>query len=446
MESTTERARAAGAAWRSRCLRCGRVTALDDRVIGCERCAAAGFGVPMVPIQDRSAGPDKPDQTNKADKADKPGKPAPAPAGRGAMWRWAELLVPCGEPVSLGEGGTPLVRLDGIGLPGRVLLKYEGANPTGSFKDRLASGAVSRARHRGAGTVALASSGNAGISAAAYAASAGLTCVVISTPGLPEPTEAILDALGARLILTDTSADRWRALHTGVESLGWYPLTNYLLPPVASHPAGVHAYRTIAYEIAESMRWQVPDWVVVPVSRGDGLFGIWAGFVDLYELGWTATVPRMLAVERFPSLSDAMQRDLEQPERVADGDPNQARSIGDRLATTMSLLTVRHSDGTAVSCDDEQLWAAWRVLASTGIVLELASAAALHGARQLAETGALSDESTVVLLATAAPYAQATLRPPGEEPQPGHRLRVAKPDDPAALSALTTRSPRDRAR
>jgi threonine synthase len=149
-----------------------------------------------------------------------------------------------------------------------------------------------------------------------------------------------------------------------VESLGWYPLTNYLLPPVASHPVGVHAYRTIAYEIAESMRWQVPDWVVVPVSRGDGLFGIWAGFVDLHELGWTATVPRMLAVERFPSLSDAMQRDLEQPERVADGDPNQARSIGDRLATTMSLLTVRHSGGTAVSCDDEQLWAAWRALAT----------------------------------------------------------------------------------
>jgi threonine synthase len=112
----------------------------------------------------------------------------------------------------------------------------------------------------------------------------------------------------------------------------------------------------------------------------------------------------------------------------------------------MSLLTVRHSGGTAVSCDDEQLWAAWRALASTGIVLELASAAALHGARQLAEAGALSDESTVVLLATAAPYAQATLRPPGEELQPGHRLRVAKPDDPAALSALTTRSPRDRAR
>lgn len=82
MELSTERAPAAAAAWRSRCLRCGRVTALDDRVIGCERCAAQGFGVPMVPIRDRAIAPDK---------------PGPAPAGRGAMWRWAELLVPSGE-------------------------------------------------------------------------------------------------------------------------------------------------------------------------------------------------------------------------------------------------------------------------------------------------------------------------------------------------------------
>src|SRR5262245_46610216 len=431
MQMSTERAPAATAAWRSRCLRCGRVTALDDRVVGCERCAAEGFGVPMVPIRDRAAAPRR---------------PGAAPAGRGAMWRWAELLVPCGEPVSLGEGDTPLVRLERTGLPGQVLLKHEGANPTGSFKDRLASGAVSRARHLGATTVALASSGNAGISAAAYAASAGMTCVLISTPGLPEPTTEVLDALGAQLLLTQTSVDRWTALRTGVDRLGWYPLTNYLLPPVASHPAGVHAYRTIAYEIAESLGWRVPDWVVVPVSRGDGLFGVWAGFVELHELGWTATtattartatVPRMLAVERFPSLSDALMRDLEQPERVADHGPNQARSIGDQLATTMSLLTLRRSGGGAVVCDDDQMWTAWHALAAKGFVLELSSAAAFHGARHLAETGALSDESTVILLGTAAPYAQATLRPADDEPR--HHSRVTDPGDPAELSALTAK-------
>lgn len=426
MDATAEGAAAAASIWQSRCLRCGRVTALDDRVTGCDRCATQGFGVPMVPT--RPVGPP-------------PTKPGPAPAGTGAMWRWVELLVPCGEPVSLGEGGTPLVRLDRIGLPGQILLKYEGANPTGSFKDRLASGAVSRARRRGAATVALASSGNAGLSAAAYAAAAGQTCVVISTPGLPEPTGAILGALGARLVLTDTSTDRWIALRTGVERLGWYPLTNYLLPPVASHPAGVHAYRTIAYELAESLGWQVPDWVVVPVSRGDGLVGLWAGFEELRELGWTEAVPRMLAVERFPSLTGALRRGLEQPERVADDGATQARSIGDRLATTMSLLTLRRSDGAAVTCDDQQMWAAWRMLAASGIVVELASAAALHGARHLAAIGALTERSTVVLLGTAAPYAQATLGPPpgsGQPADPAGGVRLADPTDAAALQALTT--------
>lgn len=149
----------------------------------------------------------------------------------------------------------------------------------------------------------------------------------------------------------------------------------------------------------------------------------------------------MLAVERFPSLSDAMERNLEQPERVGNDGPNQARSIGDRLATTMSLLTLRRSAGHAVSCDDEQLWVAWRALAGNGIVLELSSAAALHGARYLAESSALSDDATVVLLGTAAPYAQATLRPAGGAPRPRHHRRVADPADPAELSALTTKEP-----
>ncbi|HKE52563.1 MAG TPA: pyridoxal-phosphate dependent enzyme [Actinomycetes bacterium] len=141
----------------------------------------------------------------------------------------------------------------------------------------------------------------------------------------------------------------------------------------------------------------------------------------------------------LPSLSDAMERNLEQPERVDDDGPNQARSIGDRLATTMSLLTVRRGQGDAVSCDDDQLWAAWQVLAENGIVLELSSAAALHGARHLAESGALSDYATVVLLGTAGPYAQATLRPPGDEPRPSLHRRVADPGDPTEVSALTTK-------
>jgi len=104
--------------------------------------------MPTVPF--RASGPE-------------PLRPGSAPVGFGTMWRWAAHLVPVGTPVTLGDGGTPLVRLDAPGLPGLILLKDERANPTGSFKDRLASATVSRARHLGADTVVVASSGNAGL-------------------------------------------------------------------------------------------------------------------------------------------------------------------------------------------------------------------------------------------------------------------------------------------
>lgn len=382
--------------WVSRCPRCRLVTALDDGVTGCPSCSDVGVGMPMMPVRTDGSEPVRPGQT---------------PVGLGAMWRWVSQLVPVGAPVSLGEGGTPLVDVDLPGLPGRVLMKDERANPTGSFKDRLASASVSRARHLGADTVAVASSGNAGVAVAAYAASAGLRSVFLASaePGLPAPTAGAAAALGARVCLTGTFAERWTAVRTGVEQLGWFPVTNYCSPPVASHPVGVHAYRTIAFEIAESLGWVVPDWVVVPVSRGDGLFGIWSGFVELAELGWTTAVPRMLAVERFGSLTDALARDLQQPVRIDSTGPVEARSISDPQGTAMAVHSLRVSGGDAVLCDDVQIATAWRQLADRGILVELSSAAVVHGAATLARRGDLDDDSTIVLLATAGPYAQPSL-------------------------------------
>lgn len=357
-----------------------------------------------------------------------PVRPGAAPAGLGAMWRWARHLVPVGSPASLGEGGTPLVGLDWTGVPGRVLLKDERANPTGSFKDRLASATISRARHLGADTAAVASSGNAGIAVAAYAAAANLRSVLLATEQLPAPTTAAVTALGANVCLTRTHADRWTAERTGVEQLGWFPVTNYSIPPVASHPAGVQAYRTIAFEIVESLGWTVPDWLVVPTSRGDGLFGIWSGFVELTQLGWTTALPRMLAVERFGSLTDALSRSLEQPVRMNIDGPVAASSISDPQATGMALHTVRASDGDAVSCDDEQIAAAWDRLASHGVLLEFSSAAVLHGVDVLASHGALEADSTVVLLATAGPHAQQSLE--------GRTSAARHLADPASVDAL----------
>jgi threonine synthase len=360
------------------------------------------------------------------------------------MWARAGLLpvgmddVPTdGEqrPVSLGEGSTPLLDLGGLladsgpnrSVPGNtVLFKDERANPTGSFKDRLYSAALTRAREVGASTVALASSGNAGLSAAAYAAAAGLDCTVLSTSDIPRPTVAGLESLGARLLVTDTDADRWRALTTGIEELGWYPLTNYRTPPVASNVFGLHGYRTIAYEIADELGGKAPDWMVVPVSRGDALYGIWAGFAELLELGLVDRVPRLLAVERFPSLTGALEHDREQPEAVEGTEPVQAHSIGSRQGTHMALRALRDSGGFALACDDVELWRAWRRFARAGLLIELASAAALVGLDALRERELLTD-ATAVLLGTGNAFTQATLPPTGE------LTRIADPTDPAEL-------------
>lgn len=399
--------------WLAACLRCGARTALGDHPYGCADCARDGYGVPIVPRYE--------------------GAPVERPARSGRLWDWAALLPPVTRdaPVTLGEGGTPLVELRWTGAPGRVLLKDERANPTGSFKDRLATVAVTRARSRGARTIAVASSGNAGLAAAAYAAAAGLRCVVLSTPALPGATRSALSALGARTVLVADAAGRWRAVRTGVEQLGWYPLTNFSTPPVSSDVYGVHGYRTIAYEIAAELGWQVPDWVVVPVSRGDALFGVWSGFAELAERGWTSSVPRMLAVERFPSLTRSLADGAEQPSAVETRERALAASIDDKQSTYMALETLRRSRGRAVACDDTAMAAGVREFGRHGVLLELSSAAVLSGLRALVRDGRVSPGSTVVMLGTAGPHAQQTL------PAALSAATLADPADAAELARLT---------
>ena len=126
-------------------------------------------------------------------------------------------------------------------------------------------------------------------------------------------TERSLRAMGAEIRFTESWHERWTELERGVREQGWYPVSNYRVPPVSSQPVGVRAYRSLAYEIAEQRDWSVPDWIAVPVSRGDALCAMVAGFDEIRELGWISRLPRMLAVVRFPSLQEAVRSGREQP-------------------------------------------------------------------------------------------------------------------------------------
>lgn len=226
------------------------------------------------------------------------------------LWRYSEALpVDLGAAVSMAEGMTPLVHAARLGrelgVP-QLYIKDESRNPTWSFKDRLATVAVSAARQLGVPAIASSSSGNAGAAVAAYAARAGLPCIIFTLPGASGPMLTQMQAYGAMVLTVRESSDRWTLLEAGVRRAGWFRTSPFLVPVVGSNPFGLEGYKTLACEIAEQLAWRTPDWCVFPVCYGDALWGAWKGFGELERLGWLNRLPRMVAAEVFGSLSSAL--------------------------------------------------------------------------------------------------------------------------------------------
>jgi len=332
------------------------------------------------------------------------GKPA-AVAGRG-LWRYGDVLpVSETEGVSLGEGGSPLHRLEragqSIGLT-HLFGKDETRNPTWSFKDRLACIAVSSARKMGAKVIVSSSSGNAGAAVAAYAARAGLDCVIFTFKGTAGPMLTQMRAYGARVVAVENKADRWTLMAHAVREYGWFPTSPFFGPVVGSNPYGIEGYKTIAYEIAEQMHWRVPDWCVVPVCYGDALLGMWRGFEDMMAFGWTDRVPRMVAAETSGSLAAALAEGSDAPPDMRVNQQTIAVSIGAIRGTFQALDIVRRSGGLALCITDEEMLRWQQTLsAREGLYVEPASAAGPAAVEQLAQAGRIGAQDSVVTLLTA---------------------------------------------
>jgi threonine synthase len=373
-----------------RCPRCGSEFDLSRDHAGCPKCAST-VPVNLVAVYSN----DLPRGRSLKGRWD----------GRApGMWRYSECLPVSGSAVvSLGEGGTPLVDCPNlgaaIGLP-RLLLKNESSNPTWSYKDRLASVGVSWAKAAGRGGIVLSSSGNAGASAAAYAARAALPTLILTTKAFPAPMRGLMTSYGAMVVATESPRDRWTLNRAVASEWGWLPLSNMADPPVGSHPVAVEAYKTLAFEIAQSLSWQVPDAVIAPVAYGDGLAGMWRGFRELHELGITDREPRMIAAEAYGSLEQALARELESP--VATGASGSlAYSAGAPQSTYQALAALRESKGAAVTVGNDQIVAAQRHAGTAeGLFVELSSAMTIAAARKLAADGALRPDDRVVLLIT----------------------------------------------
>ncbi|GAA4253005.1 threonine synthase [Dactylosporangium darangshiense] len=366
------------------CRRCGTERPDTDPYAPCAPCLAEGVHANPFPVY-RLTG---------ADWHRDPARPG--------VFGWQHLLPlrPGTAPVSLGEGGTPLLPLtrtaSRLGLQ-RLYLKDESRNPTWSYKDRLIAVAVARAVQDGAETVAVASTGNHGAAAAAYAGAAGLRCVVLTLESVPLTMKVLMQSYGAHVVALRQAPDRWKVLAEGVRARGWVPLSGYLSPPAGSNPFGVDGYKTIAYEIVASLG-TAPDVLVAPAAYGDGLAGIRRGFEDLVELGVVPRVPRLVAAEPFGPYADALTHGF-RPGATVPAGPTVAFSVGTPVATYQGYAAL--SGGAAATATDEEIMASQlRLAREEGVYLEASSVLPVAVLGKLVAGGTVGPDDTVVLLGT----------------------------------------------
>ncbi len=370
------------------CIRCAATYPVADYLEGCPSCLAQGFPASVAAQFDTL--------------------PPLARAGTGhGLQRFADRLGYTCFP-SLGEGDTPLLPLHRLATEldlDALHIKCESANPTGSHKDRMSAQFIARALDIGAPGVVAASSGNAGASLAAYAAAAGLACTIVSMPAMPGPWRRAIEMAGASIHIEPDSLSRWRHVRELVRERGWLPATNYLNPPVGSHPFGVDGYKTLGYELAESEACIAADVIIVPTARGDLLWGIYRGLQEQVDEKRLGSLPRLVAVDPFARLS-----------RVLAGDDYRANfagssplvSINGPTVTYQSVAALEGSHGLAVAVDADQAIADQVRLALEGLYLELSSAASLSALRVLKS----HDRSIrrAVLVGTSSGYKEETRR------------------------------------
>jgi threonine synthase len=327
-------------------------------------------------------------------------------AGRRAdLWRYAELL-PVRDPanaVALGEGWTPMLDVPRLASRlgvARCWVKDEGQNPTASFKARGLGMAVSRAKELGVSAVALPSAGNAGSAAAAYAAAAGIACHVVVPRDTPSPIVQEMRALGADVELLDgLITDCGAKVAIGAREHGWFDLSTL------KEPYRVEGKKTMGYEVAEQLGWQLPDVIVYPTGGGTGLVGMWKAFDEMERLGWIGSGrPKMVCVqaEGCAPIVRAFQNGDEYAEpwqgahTYASG-LRVPRAVGDFLI----LDALRTSGGTALAVSDDAMreWTV-RVGADTGVFCAPEGAATAAAVAALRESGWLTGGESVVLFNT----------------------------------------------
>ena len=324
-----------------------------------------------------------------------------------SLWRYREVLPVTRDEniVTLGEGFTPLLRADRLGRSlglSNLFIKDESQNPTQSFKARGMAVAVSMAKELGATKLAVPSAGNAGGALAAYAARAGLEAHVFMPRDTPRAIIVECEQTGAHVTLVDGLITDCAAIVAKRKSdEGWFDLSTL------KEPYRIEGKKTMGYELAEQMNWQLPDTIVYPTGGGTGLIGMWKAFDEMQQLGWIDhRRPRMISVQA--DTCAPIVRALERGERFADEFANAStyasglrvpRAIGDFLI----LDAIRASRGTAIAVSDDAMRRATREIGSAeGLFVAPEGAATWAAVQQMAAGGAIDPAERIVLFNTGA--------------------------------------------
>jgi len=322
---------------------------------------------------------------------------------RFGVWRYIELLPLRNniEPVTMCEGGTPLVKISRITQSQGAYVKLEGSNPTGSFKDRGMTIGLTIAKYIVVEGVVVASTGNTSASAAAYAARAGLKCVVVLPRGnvaKGKLAQALL--YGAEILevegVFDNALERVITDYVLKQKRNMYPLNSY-------NPWRLEGQKTIAFEIVDELG-ESPDFVIVPVGNAGNISAIWKGFKELYNYGLTSKLPRMIGVQAEKASPLVATWRSKTPYLIEVDDPSTvatAIKIGKPVNWLKAIRAVEESKGEFIAVSDNEILRAMRDLGRyEGVGLEPASAATLAGYKRALDEGIIRKDDVVVLIGT----------------------------------------------
>jgi threonine synthase len=324
-----------------------------------------------------------------------------AGAALSGVWRYRELVMPgVAAPVSHPEGNTPLLDRESVRAYAGVAslhLKHEGHNPTGSFKDRGMTAAITQAARIGAAAVACASTGNTSASLAAYAAQAGIPALVLVPRGqvaMGKLTQSL--AYGARTLLVDGDFDDClRLVREAATELGVY-LVNSV------NPWRIEGQKTIVFDLLQQLQWEAPDWIALPAGNLGNTSAFGKALREARALGLIAKAPRLLSVQAAGAApfaasfaADFTTRDSVHAETVAT-----AIKIGAPASWERAIRAIRETDGFVTAVADAEILDAKAVIDASGVGCEPASAASVAGVRKLRGEGVIAADAHVVAVLT----------------------------------------------